>query len=460
LPRFLGAAVASEAIKRINESLNGLTDFQSATVAAACSRLGGPNGLHGRLLVGDEVGLGKTLVARGVIATLLRQRLERGPQERPFRVVYICSNLALARENANKLAVFRGEDAARWVSTPNFGRLAELGLKQPPAKDGVLMELCSLTPATSFSLTQGGGNALERYIIWRAVLETPYITATEALETFFRMGVTQSWATAKAHYEKYPGLEQVARAEFSVRLGFPPQIDAKALAAARELGVSLCSWRSLLRDVSKLRDQQVKHQAHLVSRVRGRIREMFVESCAQNLKADLFILDEFQRFRDLVNIPAEAEAAAGTEDGISEQQVIARRVLHEGDNYATLLLSATPFKALTHIGEEDEGKAHAQELAELLKYLSGSDASIVEHYQTKREALLVDILALPAGPLTANSLDSKAKRAVESILRTYICRTERAGIEPDIERIFCNVESQHRVPSTAEIQEFIALDGL
>lgn len=452
--------MTSEAIERIEESLKGLTDFQCATVAAACNRLNGANGLHGRLLVGDEVGLGKTLVARGVVATLLRHRLEHGPLKRPFRVVYICSNLALTKENTTKLAVFRGKDAERWVSSPSFGRLAELGLKRPPADSNVLMELCSLTPATSFSLTQGGGNARERYIIWRAVLETPYVTATEALEAFFCKGVTRAWGAAKTHYERYCGLEPLARAEFSARLGYPPQIDAKARAAARELGVSLHSWRSLLRDVSQLPDQQVKHQAHLVSRVQGGIREMFIESCAQNLKADLFILDEFQRFRDLVNIPAEAEATAGSEDGISEQQVIARRVLHEGKDYATLLLSATPFKALTHIGEEDEGKAHAQELTELLKYLSGSDTSTVANYQAKREALLANILALPASPLPASGLDSEAKRAVESVLRKYICRTERAGIEPDIERIFRNVESQRRMPSTAEIQDFVALDRL
>lgn len=451
--------MSGAAIERIDESLSGLTDFQRATVIAACRHFEGEDGLHGRLLVGDEVGLGKTLVARGVVATLLRHRLARGADERPFRVVYICSNLALARENANKLAVFRGEDAEQWVSTPSFGRLAELGLQQPPAKDGVLMELCSLTPATSLSLTQGGGNARERYIIWRAVLETPYVKETEALESFFRKGVKQSWTEAKEFFDKHHGLEQTARTAFSKRLGEKPLFDSKALEAARELGLSLCSWRTLLRDISELSENNVDYPAHLVSRIRGRVREMFVESCAQNLKADIFILDEFQRFRDLINMPAE-EAAAGAEEEFSEQQLIARRVLHEGRNYATLLLSATPFKALTHIGEEEEGKAHAQELTELLSYLCESDTSTLEHYKAKREALLAEILALPEGPLPANSLRSEAKLAVEGVLRKYVCRTERAGIEPGIERVFCNLETQRRTPCKEEVHEFVALDQL
>lgn len=65
-----------EAQQRIQDALGDLRDFQRATVTQACMRLDGPNGLHGRLLVGDEVGLGKTLVARGVVASLLSRRLK------------------------------------------------------------------------------------------------------------------------------------------------------------------------------------------------------------------------------------------------------------------------------------------------------------------------------------------------------------------------------------------------
>ena len=108
------------AIDHINNSLAQLTDFQSATVEEACLRLIGPNGPRGRLLVGDEVGLGKTLVARGVIAKLLLNALKHRKLKRPFRVVYICSNLALAQENTNKLAVFRGEGTDQWGSSLRF----------------------------------------------------------------------------------------------------------------------------------------------------------------------------------------------------------------------------------------------------------------------------------------------------------------------------------------------------
>lgn len=449
--------MTQDAIDHIYDSLAQLTDFQNATVEEACQRLVGPAGPQGRLLVGDEVGLGKTLVARGVIAKLLLNYLNRGKLRRPFRVVYICSNLALAQENANKLAVFHGKGAEKWVSSPSFGRLAELGLKQPAPKDGLLLELCSLTPATSFSLTQGGGNARERYIIWRAVAKSAYVKDTVELQEFFRNGVNHSWQVAEQYYEKSEGLEPETLTEFSDRLGGSPQLDAKAFAAAKAIGLSLHSWRSLLRGISELDGDEEKNQSHLEWQVRGRIREMFVEACAQNLKADLFILDEFQRFRNLVSISVDPERSDGK---TSEQQVIARRVLHEGTNYATLLLSATPFKALTHIGEEEEGTAHAQELSELLEYLCRADPTIVKRYQMNREALLADILSLPESPLAENTLQSEAKSAVEKVLRTYICRTERAGIEPNIDRIFSSVVPQPSVPSPTEINEYIALDRL
>ncbi len=324
------------------------------------------------------------------------------------------------------------------------------------------MEACSLTPATSFSLTQGGGNARERYIIWRAVLETPYVKDTVELKEFFQMGVQAAWTDAEAFYQQSLGLEPVAREGFSRRMGLPPDLDERSLAAAKALDLNRNSWRSLLKGVSETAPGQVKHQAHLVARVRGQIRLMFVEACAQNLKADLFILDEFQRFSKLLNIPDAEAAGASDEEKVSEEQIIAKRVLHEGDGYATLLLSATPFKALTHLGEEQEGKAHAQELMLLLKYLCESNAAVLNAYQTRREALLGHLLTLPPGPLAPNSLSIEARDAVESTLRPYICRSERAGIEPDIERIFSNpdVEAPPRVPDTAEIESFVALDQL
>jgi hypothetical protein len=237
-------------------------------------------------------------------------------------------------------------------------------------------------------------------------------------------------------------------------MGDAPKLDELLKKKAQKFGISLHSWRTLLKGVSELNEQRSKEESHLATRLRVRIREMFVECCAQNLKADLFILDEFQRFRELLAVPTSMGG------GMSEQHVIAKRVLHQEGAYNTLLLSATPFKALSHLGDEEEDQAHANELAELLRYLCCSDAAVVSDYQTKREALLKSILTLPESPLLAGCLDNVAKTEVEAVLRAYIFRTERAGVVADIDSVLRNVPVPFGMPSPNEIETFVAIDRL
>ena len=71
-----------------SEILEGLKDFQRATVDRCFEVFrSGQN----RILVADEVGLGKTLVAKGVIARLASWHKDE-QDDNLFKVVYICSN--------------------------------------------------------------------------------------------------------------------------------------------------------------------------------------------------------------------------------------------------------------------------------------------------------------------------------------------------------------------------------
>ena len=79
--------------------MSGLKDFQRATVCriAELYKSG-----QMRVLVSDEVGLGKTLIARGTVAKLANIRKAEG--DNLVKVVYICSNIAIADQNANVVA--------------------------------------------------------------------------------------------------------------------------------------------------------------------------------------------------------------------------------------------------------------------------------------------------------------------------------------------------------------------
>ena len=81
-------------------TLKGLKDFQRATVDRVdyLFRQG-----QNRVLVADEVGMGKTLIARGTIAKTARLRIEE--KDDLFKVVYICSNQNIANQNIRKLDV-------------------------------------------------------------------------------------------------------------------------------------------------------------------------------------------------------------------------------------------------------------------------------------------------------------------------------------------------------------------
>ena len=72
----------------------GRKPFQEATVQHAVARLRDTAGSR-RFLVADEVGLGKTLIAQGVLQHLAA--------ERSINVFYICSSLTIAKQNQDSL---------------------------------------------------------------------------------------------------------------------------------------------------------------------------------------------------------------------------------------------------------------------------------------------------------------------------------------------------------------------
>lgn len=449
-----------EAIELIQKSLRDLTDFQGATVEAVYKRFVQSKAVPHRVLVADEVGLGKTLVAKGVIGRMLTRFLSSGIPARPYRVIYICSNQALAEENRRKLALFSDEAAKKFVSAPSFGRLAELGVVQLAPKEGKLLEICTLTPATSFSLTSGDGNVRERFIIHRALLEDPALSSADVdfhewLERMFCKGVHDGWQRAK-DFCNGRNMDPNVLKEFHSRLNERSNLPDSTIEKLRGLHIDLGSWRSMLLGL-----WMESEDSSILYEVRVRLRSIFVECCVGNLEADLFILDEFQRFRELIETPQIGkQKSTKNEKKIpdTEQQTIARAVLHEKIHVCTLLLSATPFKALSHVDEEDIQQAHVHELEQLIGFLSGENSGIINQYRKLREELLIQLLELPASPVRSGSVSDYAKRQVEEILRPMICRTERTQISGDSEQAVVPYNETCNDISSHEINSYAALD--
>src|SRR5688500_13034580 len=77
-----------------------LKDFQRLSVDTVFRRMYVDEPPTRRFLVADEVGLGKTLVARGVIAKAIDHLWDRVER---IDVIYLCSNSDIARQNVARL---------------------------------------------------------------------------------------------------------------------------------------------------------------------------------------------------------------------------------------------------------------------------------------------------------------------------------------------------------------------
>src|SRR5262245_14123095 len=119
-----------------------LKPFQGATVQAVLAAFRKRRRAR-RFLVADEVGLGKTVVAQHVILRL------SGDLGRPLVVFYMCSNLAIARQNRRKLLEILPPDERPAADCP-VDRLSLLRACEPPTHKK--LHLYSLTPDTSIPI--------------------------------------------------------------------------------------------------------------------------------------------------------------------------------------------------------------------------------------------------------------------------------------------------------------------
>ena len=117
----------------------------------------------------------------------------------------------------------------------------------------------------------------------------------------------------------------------------------------------------------------------------GELRRLLAQVCIATLKPDLIILDEFQRFKHLLDEDSDAgDLARGLFDS------------EAGDGARVLLLSATPYRGLSLYHEADDD--HYGDFLALLRFLENSDAAGCKEILAEYRA------ALPA-VMTPDGLD-------------------------------------------------------
>ena len=342
-----------------------------------------------RFLVADEVGLGKTMVARGIIAKTIRHL-----QPTVFRIdiVYVCSNAAIANQNLNRLNVYGNKQfalATRLTLLP--ARISGLRSNR--------INFISFTPGTTFEFGNRGGSMEERRVLYHMLRDRFDLSGTGLLNLLQATAGKDSW-------RNYAQQEVALDAE--LERSFVRELRSKH-ALVRELNAVDAIFHTFRQNVPW---EESDRRFQVISG----LRRLLATVCIRALEPDLIILDEFQRFKDLLQ--GESEAALLAQALFEYSEV-------DGDGRErrprVLLLSATPYKmyTLNHETEDD----HYADFLKTLRFLFRDDTAIavvkqnLEHFRR----------ALHGGGQYSAVEAGAARNILQDQLKRVMVRTERVG---------------------------------
>ena len=382
--------------------MSGLKDFQQATVERIDYLY-----RHGqrRILVSDEVGLGKTLIARGTVAKLSKLRHEEDDQL--FKVVYICSNAAIADQNLKKLRI---TSEVRTESTSS-SRLSMQHLnifKQE--NDAELLnsyiQLIPLTPDTSFRMTSGSGTQAERALMFAILKRIPELKRYHSeLEIAMMDYASSGWKTWSRDYYEHEAVECNKKSHGKYFAYMKTHLNQELSAIWHDDITFMDGIKALCRKIKRNNLKRVSE-----NEIIGQLRVIFAKISLSKLEPDLVIMDEFQRFKYLLNSDPESETG-----------LLANRFFHS-DDVRMLLLSATPYKMYSTPEEIDEARIdeHFTEFLSVMKFLN-EDFLTEEHFRTVWSNYSVKLKEMKIGDISILS----AKKAAEDAMYQTVCRTER-----------------------------------
>lgn len=417
--------------------LAGLKPFQRDTVEHVFERLyGDPESSH-RFLISDEVGLGKTLVARGVIAKAIDHLWPKLPDIDRIDVVYICSNAAIARQNINRLNVM-GREAAVHASRVTMLPTQLKGLRERK------VNFVSFTPGTSFDLKSSMGMWKERVVLYWMLREIWGFGDVTGPKNLFQGGVSyksQSWFRNElAQFSKNGVIDQGLLGCFAETLEG---------AVRSELTAGRPTLRDRFDDLAD-RFQYLKRKPPRTDTrdqnvLIGELRALLAESCIRALEPDLVVLDEFQRFKHLL-------------DENNEAGMLARRLVNYSDDNTevrVILLSATPYKMYT-LHAEKAMDDHYRDFLHTLGFLMD---------ETRRTQRVEGLLQRFRSEVYRAHEDDvrglrEVKEELERELARVMARTERLSSTRDVSGMLREMVSRTVAPSVDELCDFPPLQRL
>ncbi len=413
-----------------------LKDFQLQTVEHVFERMYGPSGVD-RFLVADEVGLGKTLVAKGIVAKVVEQ-LSKDPGHR-IDIVYLCANRDIASQNIDRLNLF-GEER---VSEAN--RLTLLPLHLQKLQGGP--NFIAFTPGTALNLKGATGVATERALLYWMVRQVWQLEG-KGLRNFFQVGVkNDNWDWAIDDVGGQIDELEGGEIDEGVRERFLDEL-SKSNGLRARLDSTLQKFQRRRDKPGNVPYEDRSQRDQLI----GEMRECLARACLTALEPDLIILDEFQRFSSLLD-SGKSDKSNQSEEREQVAALGQQFLAYKGAKI--LLLSATPYKAYTLAGE-GAAEDHHENFLRTAGFLLKDPQKICE----LKDVLTEFSQALFDDRPTGNARLAAAKGALETRLRQHIVRTERLAVTADRDGMIeemslpaCRLEHQ-------DLEAFGALDNI
>ena len=404
--------------------LRGLRDFQRSTVEHVFRRFYDDQEPADRFLVADEVGLGKTLVAKGLIAKTVDHLWDRVGR---IDVLYICSNAAIARQNVARLNITSSND----VVLPS--RITLLPTRVRDLKRNRI-NFVSFTPGTSFDLQSSLGTAEERALILELLPQhwKSNIASAEVLMS--------GWASEKGFsYQK----QQMGRRQIDeeIRTRFHDQLRTRALGESRSLEERFLALALRVVGRKTLMDDERRERDLVI----GELRATLAACCLEALEPDLIILDEFQRFKHLLQEGDESVALA--------KHLFSWRP-KEGTPPKILLLSATPYKMYT-LHQDAEGDDHFADFIQTMSFLLGESEAAKFSVELKNYRAELSRYGRGDMDTLITSRDT-----IERTLQRVVVRTERLAATADRNGMVREVTHPTRALSTSDIHQYLALQSV
>lgn len=373
-------------------------DFQRATadrILHIYKNLG-----HRRVLLADEVGLGKTFVAKQVI-NLVRE-WHKQEKDDFFKVVYICSNANIADQNIEKLGVENrmSISESRLSMQHLYIKFAEKQITEQHEKVEMPESIIPLTPSTSFRFCSAQGTANERALMCDILCGlTQFKEYKEVISDFLSCNVKNWQELTNTYNEKIKGCGDDYLFEMHSKL--QTRLSDAIINQLIEYAQNGCDNRRRADMINKL-------------------RRIFAEISIDMLDPDLVIMDEFQRFNSLL------------EQGDDEQSMLANKFFdNERSNTKILLLSATPYKPYSTLEElnTNGNDEHYQDFMKVMDFLYATKDKMDRFKLTWHtySAALKCTNVVDLTPLVVT------KNKAEEALYGVMCRTERfnSGIIDD-----------------------------